>query len=731
MSRVTGIETEPLATRVEAAEPRAEIREDGHAIDLGRLSVALFLRRRSILIPTFIALIGSIAFVMLATPRYTGVAKVLLENQESYFTRPDKETTEPVQTLDEEAVQSQVESITTIDLARKAVDELQLAASSEFNPALSAGPFTFFLNLFSGVRPNSQSALDRVADSFLSRLTVFAVTKSRVLQIEFSSQDPSLAARGANVVSKLFLEQQQEAKQAEAKAAGEWLSNKIDELRARVAEAGAKVEAFRAQSGLLKGSTDLTVSAQQLAELNTRLAAARTAQAEANAKAETLQALIKEGRVGEVPEAAQDESLRRFLEQRVALKAEIALESKTLLPQHPRMKALAAELLGLEDAIREAAIKAVRGYQNAAREASIQVDDLTATLASQSKTVAAGNEDDVRLRELELDEKTARDQLESYVQKYREAMARDVDNSTPADARIIAVAAPPRAPTFPLKAPTVLLVTLAGFVLSTAVAATRVLLKEPGASAPTPGPRAEVAEAISSPPSSAQSVAAEPVSTALAEAASSPPERLPQQEDHRAGEIKRAERVADELAEIGRANAPMVVAVFGVKEARAADIALVIARRLSTLKRVVLLDLSGATGLIDAILEPGTAPEAGEAGLGELCEGQLGFAEALHRDRASDLDIVPRGAGNLEAEAVEGVVNALAGAYEFVVATAADWREPACDAVLSAAAVAAMVCAAGREEAAIAALKAADGAQDLAVIAFPLQAFDEAAARAA
>ena len=90
----------------------------------------------------------------------------------------------------------------------------------------------------------------------------------------------------------------------------------------------------------------------------------------------------------------------------------------------------------------------------------------------------------MQLRALELDAKTARDQLESYLQKYREAVARDADNAAPADARIIASANEPRAPTFPKKGPTILLATLAGLIVSaSAVAAHALLTDAPGAAA--------------------------------------------------------------------------------------------------------------------------------------------------------------------------------------------------------------------------------------------------------
>ncbi|MGA2793706.1 MAG: GumC family protein, partial [Roseiarcus sp.] len=455
------------------------------AIDLPQLLHAIARRKWRIIVPTCAAFALALAVVILLPARYTGVAKVLLENQESYYTRPDKAGAEQAPTLDPEAVQSEAETITSPDLARKAIAKLDLVNRPEFNQAASTNPLSIALSILGlAGSASAQSGEARVVDAFLSRLTAFPVSKTRVLQIEFVSQDPELAARGANVVAQLFLEAQESAKKDEAKAASAWLAGKIDELRGKVAETDAKVENYRAQSGLLAGGNNMTVPAQQLADLNAQMAAARSAQSAALAKAQLLRAMLRDGRLSDVPELAKDESLRRYAEQRVALKAQIAQESRTLLPGHPRMKELAAQLAGLDGEIRLAVDKAARGLENDARLAAAQVDSLNNALAAQSKTVASGNVDEVQLRALELDAHTARDQLESYMQKYREAIARDADNASPADARVISVASPPRSPTFPKKAETLALSTLAGLLLSTGIVVSQALLA--GGSVATP-----------------------------------------------------------------------------------------------------------------------------------------------------------------------------------------------------------------------------------------------------
>jgi uncharacterized protein involved in exopolysaccharide biosynthesis len=643
-------------------------------------------RKRWIVVPTLASCLVALVVVTAIAPRYTGVAKVLLENQESYFTRPDKAGVEPGANFDPEGVQSQAETVATAELARQAAAKLALAERAEFNPPTSGNPLAIAWSLLVGGRGGAVE--DRVIGVFLSRLTVFPVVKSRVLQIEFVSADPALAARGANTVAELYLAEQEDAKKNEAKAASAWLSQKIDELRAKVADAEAKVEAFRAGSGLLPGANGMTVPVQQLADINAQLAAARAAQAAAVAKARSLRAMLREGRLDEVADAAKDESLRRYAEQRVALKAQIALESRTLLPQHPHMKELNAELAGLDDEIRLAANKAVLALEDEAKVAAAQVDSLNAALAAQSKTVATGDADDVQLRALELEAKTSRDQLESYLQKYREALARDADNAAPADARIIERATEPRTPTFPKKAPTVLLATLAGLLVSVGVVAAQALLAD-----------AAVASvgAASTPLVGAREAPDEETLVGAA-ARPAPPAEIP-------GAFSSAEVLADRLADIARDGEALTTLFAGEATSRALGLALTAARRLSKRGRTALVDLGVSQDWLADVLD--RRVESGDRldGLAELLDGRASFEDALHRDLSSSLDVIPAGAGRIDVDGLGEALAALAKSYDFVVLCASDWRSAEVGAALDAVAAFVMVAPARRLEGALGRLR--------------------------
>jgi succinoglycan biosynthesis transport protein ExoP len=630
-------------------------RED--SIDLARLLQAVRTRKSWIFVPTLVALLAALAFVALVSPRYTASTKVLLENEESYFTRPDKATPDLAAPYDDEAVQSEAETVATADLARKAVVKLGLMEKPEFNPTLSRNPFSTLWSLFAG-GPRGASALeDRVVENFLARLTVFPIMKSRVLQIEFSSADPALAARGANEVANLFMSGQEEAKTNQAKAAADWLSGKIAQLRAKVAEADANVEAFRSDSGLLAGANGLTAPSQQLAEITTQIASARAAQSAAAAKAQLLREMLRAGRLDAVPDFVKDESLRHYAETRVTLKSQIAEESRTLLPGHPRMRELTGQLAGLDEEIRAAAGKAVHGFEDEARLAGAQVSNLEGLIAKQSKTVAAGDADEVRLRALELDDKTAREQLESYIEKYREASSRDANDATPANARVIATAQEPLAPSFPKKLPTILLATLAGFLLSAGIVVARALLLDwPGVDAETPvrrvAPDERSLEASVPPDDSGETEHAVETTTTL-------------------------ETIVDRLAASATPSGSLTILVTGEKTKGALALALSAARRLSQTGRTALVDLGRSQPWLGDVFDHAGEPDHARYGLADLLEGRASFDQALHRDLSARLDILPLGTGEVEPDELEPVLAALTQSYAFVVIHASDWRAPA------------------------------------------------------
>jgi succinoglycan biosynthesis transport protein ExoP len=621
-------------------------------LDLGGLVRGIARHKWWIIGATIAGFVLAAVAVSVVSPRYTSEAKVFLESQHDYFTRPDKAAPEQAQPLDPEAVQSQVQLVTSRDLARQAIRKLGLVGNPEFDPlANGMSPLTRVLVLFGLQRdPRAMSAEDRALDAYYERLTVYPVARTRVLQIEFVSRDPELAARGANTIAELYLDLQAAAAKDTAKHARDWLGPNIEALQAKVADAEGKVAAFRARSGLLIGSNNTTITAQQLAELNTQLANARSAQAEAQAKAHLIRELIHQGRVGEISDVANNELIRNISQQRVTLRAQLALESRTLLPGHPRIQELTAQLANVDSALREAAEKVERTLENDAKVAGARVEALSASLDAQKNTVATGNDAEVQLHALERDAAAARDQLESFLQKYREATARDTGNLATPDARIISRAVAPELPSFPKKVPTIVIGTLAGLLLSLGIVVSReLLLGRPYVTVDREAPLPAMAPRdvpVFAPP-----VAHEP-----------------------ADDWHEAEPGTGELSDLLEhivAHKPTTqaacVLVCGIDRGSGATAAAIaLARMLASDGRAIIVDFDQEGPGLDRFVA-----DAEPAGLAELVAGQGSFTDAIHRDRGSRLHMLPAGrrsAGEpADAERLNLIVDALVATYDYIV----------------------------------------------------------------
>jgi polysaccharide biosynthesis transport protein len=451
--------------------------------DLAGLGATLWRKRYTILRPTVIVALLTLGVVLMIPPKYQSEASVLVVGRDNVYLRPDadKDLIDRA-VVDQEAVTSQAQLILSRDLASEVIAKLKLNELPEFDPALGNISLTKRVLGFLGVikNPLAMTPEERVLEAYYERLTVFPVEKSRVLVIDFLSENPELAARVANAIADAYLKRQQEAKQDQARSAGQWLSGEIENMRKKVADAEARVEAFRAKSNLLVGPNNTTLSVQQLGDLNTQLATARAQKADAEAKGKLIRDMLKSGEPIESSEILNSELIRRLSEQRVTLRAQLAEQSSSLLGNHPRIKELRAQIGDLDQQIRKEAEALARSLENDAKLAEARVAAQLATFNQLKKQAETSNEDDVQLRALDRDAKSQRDLLESYLAKYREASARGTVDSAPAEARIISRATPSSVPAYPKKLPTIVIASLATFMLMFGLVVTRALLEAPG-----------------------------------------------------------------------------------------------------------------------------------------------------------------------------------------------------------------------------------------------------------
>ncbi len=406
-----------------------------------------------------------LAFVWLATvtPTYTVETRVLLSPRTGEISTFDTTENQPVQP-DAETLQSEIQLMTSRPLLTRLVDDLRLDRDPEFNPALrdSAGARIRSLVGVRGAAPDESE----IANNVLRKLGVYQKSTSRVIALEFTSGSPRMAALVPNRLAELYIAQQVEQKNAINREATKWLGEQIVELRKRVQISEAAVEAFRAESGLFL-TDGSTVPQQQLTDINSQLTLAEATRAEAEARLQNARALIASGNsVNSAAAVLQSPLIQNLRQQEVALRAQIAQSSETLLPSHPRMMESQANLADLDRQIEKEVNKIVQGLENDSRIAAARVASLRSSLARLQSRMGTLNQDEVQLRALERDAMTNRSLLESFLKRYEEARARaDADAGT-ANARIVSRAEEPSAPTFPKTGPVLTLAAVAALLLS-------------------------------------------------------------------------------------------------------------------------------------------------------------------------------------------------------------------------------------------------------------------------
>lgn len=693
----------PVAPDFSSGDPAGGALAPGE-LDLRGIGDAVKRRRRMILIATAAGFVLSFAAVNLISPRYQGETMILLENQENVFTLPEKPGQAPGQVLpaDAEAVGSQVQLITSRDLAARAIKELGLRDNPEFEPS-SAGLFSALMGT---AAPAGESAETRAIKTFEDKLSVFSPPKTRVITIQFQSKSPVLAAQVANKLADLYVAEQSGAKQNSAKRAADALSAQIADLRVKLANADAAREKYRSDNGLLTtGLNNLTIDSQQLADINTELSKARTQQADAQAKATLIRELVRSGKTADMTEIINNDLVRRVADQRLAAQANLALESQTLLPSHPRIQALRAQLAELDGAMKSAASQAIGTLENEAKIAGQRLHNLETVLAERRKAAGVSNGDEVSLRSLDRVAQSYKDQLESSMAKYQEAVARETSNATPADARIIARAIVPQEPVFPKKVPIVAFVTVAALVLSCGFAVARDLLDVPQSPMPQPSsPRRGPEPMASAPLRRRNGPAIKPVSTLFAqagrglrafgesayetrmrtgageEASEAPAPFEDRGEQPSAYPLEAAGEDRDHYEFAGRRLAERIVAARAPGRALqiagaaagpdpdCADKMIGLARILAERGRTIIADLNATPEGLEPLVNPRRGVTIFDlGGLAELLAGEISFAEAIHRDQGSRLHFLPAGRHEADFRDFDLVLEALAETYDYVI----------------------------------------------------------------
>jgi len=203
------------------------------------------------------ALVGAalaMLYLMLATPIYTANAQLLIDPENGSVLQEQASST--LTSMDSQQVETQIAVLRSEEVARMVFQRFKLADS----PNLKISSLADYLpRWFSSAasRAEAESIRQRrMLDKFREMLLVRRLGVSYAIDIIYTSSSPELAAQIANGFAESYMQYQLESRSGAARMGGQWLEQRLAELRQSMNASARRLQEHRA-------SQDYTLSRRQ------------------------------------------------------------------------------------------------------------------------------------------------------------------------------------------------------------------------------------------------------------------------------------------------------------------------------------------------------------------------------------------------------------------------------------------------------------------------------------
>jgi|GEM_PF-4186521 len=268
------------------------------------------------------------------------------------------------------------------------------------------------------------------------RLTVVREGLTRIISIRTKSEDPRKAARIANALARIYIQNRREEQVRPFETGTKWLAERLEELREIMLASEDRAAAFRIEKQLFETGRDQH-SAEMLL-LRQELIDARSALAIAREKHIHAKSAVEQGLYTAVPlNAVLTQVVNRWSE----LNSQIATYKDNYGELHPKLIETKAEVADLTAEIKRQAEQVIVQMEAELKSHERRTANLTELLNSTLEGGLLSQEDQQELRRYENEVNTNRRVYEIYLTRLREVG--DQDKILPANVELISRAAIP------------------------------------------------------------------------------------------------------------------------------------------------------------------------------------------------------------------------------------------------------------------------------------------------
>lgn len=627
--------------------------------------------------PTVVAIVSAcvilaVLYLFTAAPQFTSTASMVIDTRKVQLFQQQSVLGDIA--VDSATVETQVEILKSENISLAVIRDLHLTEDPEFTGkggGLLGSVVAVVSSLFSNGNALTEFELTRKAlERFETNRTVKRLGLTYVMEIGFTSLDPQKAAKIANAIADAYIVDQLEAKYQATRRASVWLQDRIKELRTQASAAQKAVVDFKTANNIVDTGGRL-MNEQQLAEVNSQLIMAHAATAEAKARMDRINDILKQ----EIPDASVADALKndtivKLRGQYVDMASKESIWAMKYGADHLAAVNLRRQMAEIKKNIIDELKRIQESYKSDYDIAMTREEAIKSSLANVVSESQLTNQAQVQLRELESNAQSYQAMYDNFLQRYMESVQQQSFPIT--EARVISPASTPLKKSYPKTLIILAASLLGGMILSFGAAmarefadkvfrTTRQVEEELGANC------------IAILPALGDTGAPSPVAKLGRKKGSVQPELLRyvvQNPLSRFAEAVRSLKVAVDLNSVVRENRVLAVTSTLPNEGKSTlstNLAQLIAHSGA---RVILVD----SDLRNPSLSRALVPDA-QIGLVDVVAQRVRLEDALTIDAETKLSILPAGITSkllhsnevLASKAMHALITQLRSAYDYVV----------------------------------------------------------------
>jgi len=430
----------------------------------------------------FMVLSMALTFLYLFTtvPTFVATASMVIDARKLQTLNPQTAASGAVN-VDTSMVQTEMELLKSDNVSRAVINKLHLTEDPEYvgePPGFIGALINRVHDLFASPSVENEdlkrSQLTKsVLGSFASKRLVNRVGQSYVMEINVQSVNPEKAAKIANAIAEAYIDDELNSKYEETRRASIWLQDRLKELRSQAAAQQQAVVDFRQKHNIVDtGTNGQLMNDQQLSQVNSQLILAQAATAEAKARYDRIQEVMKQ----DVPDASISDALNnqiivKLRGEYLSLAGRMAIYSQKYGSDHLAVIALRTQMRELQHSIKDEMSKIEQSYKSDYEIALAREQSLHNSLGSAVSQTQVTNQAQVQLRELESAAQTSKALHDNFLQRYMEGVQQQSFPIT--EARLVGTADAPLSKSYPKTSLVLLIAVVGGAMLSFGIGALR------------------------------------------------------------------------------------------------------------------------------------------------------------------------------------------------------------------------------------------------------------------